>query len=175
MLCECVFFWFNMYVTSLTRHACLHHLHHPTSSGRQGRHPLLLTNPLRQVETCATYRKRLAQGGESSSRPTHALPINPISAQTESAVIKALRDYNQKLIEQKQILMEQNRLLLKRVATLEGQVGSQGEQIQVLFERTVDLKIEALKGRKVRGLIMGDTRADRERPNSHGERISMLH
>ncbi|MFS7990208.1 hypothetical protein Hanom_Chr11g01056081 [Helianthus anomalus] len=129
----------------------------------------------RQVETCAAYRKRLAQGGESSSRPTHALPVNPISTQTESAVIKALRDYNQMLIEQNQILMEQNQLLLKRVATLEGQVGSQGEQMHVLFERIVDFKKKSLKGRKVRGLIMGNTRADRERLDSHGEKITMLH
>ncbi|MFS7990207.1 hypothetical protein Hanom_Chr11g01056071 [Helianthus anomalus] len=64
-----------------------------------GKAPAATHSPPRQVETRAAYRKRLTQGGESSSQPTHALPVNPISAQTESAVIKALRDYNQMLIE----------------------------------------------------------------------------
>ncbi|KAF5803598.1 hypothetical protein HanRHA438_Chr06g0282261 [Helianthus annuus] len=140
-----------------------------------GKAPAATHSPSRQVETRAAYRKRLAQGGESSSRPTHALSVNPISAQIESAVIKALKDYNQMLIEQNQISMEQNQSLLKRVVTLEWQVRSQGEQIEVLFERTVDLKKETLKGRKVRGLIMGDVRADRERLDSYGDRIIMLH
>ncbi|KAJ0765519.1 hypothetical protein HanPI659440_Chr08g0304381 [Helianthus annuus] len=151
----------------------------PSASSDQswapGKAPAATRSSPRQVETRATYQKRLAQGGESSSRPTHALPVNQISAQTESAVIKALRDYNQMLVEQNQILMEQNQSLLKRVVTLEGQVGSQGEHIQVIFERSVDLKKEALKGSEVQGFIMGDARVDRERLDSHGNRINMLH
>ncbi|KAF5798134.1 hypothetical protein HanRHA438_Chr07g0299861 [Helianthus annuus] len=139
-----------------------------------GKAPAVTRSPPCQVETRSAYRKRLAQGGESSSRPTHALPVNPISAQTESAVMKALREYNQFLIEQNQTLLEENQFLLKQVTTLEGQVESQGEQIRVLFKRTGDLKPEALKGREVRGLIMGDARMDRESIDSHDERLNML-
>ncbi|MFS7977210.1 hypothetical protein Hanom_Chr10g00901421 [Helianthus anomalus] len=65
-----------------------------------GKAPSDTHSPPCQVETPAAYRKRLSQGGESSSRPTHALPVNPLSAQSESVVLKALRDYNQILVEQ---------------------------------------------------------------------------
>ncbi|MFS8029480.1 hypothetical protein Hanom_Chr16g01522831 [Helianthus anomalus] len=50
-----------------------------------GKAPAATHSPPRQMETRAAYRKRLAQGGESSSRPTHALPVNSLSAQAESA------------------------------------------------------------------------------------------
>ncbi|KAJ0915936.1 hypothetical protein HanPSC8_Chr06g0255721 [Helianthus annuus] len=83
-----------------------------------GKAPAATHSPPRQMETRAAYRKRLAQGGESSSRPTHALPVNSLSAQAESAVSKALRDYNQILIGQNQVLMEQNQKLLRKVDTL---------------------------------------------------------
>ncbi|MFS8019525.1 hypothetical protein Hanom_Chr15g01404791 [Helianthus anomalus] len=97
----------------------------PVSGTNEGTRCYSLT-PASGGDACG-LSKRLTQGGESSSRPTHALSVNPISAETESAVIKALRDYNKMLIEQNQILMEQNQSLLKRVVTLEGQLGSQGE------------------------------------------------
>ncbi|KAJ0524331.1 hypothetical protein HanHA300_Chr09g0299201 [Helianthus annuus] len=139
-----------------------------------GKAPAVTRSPPRQVETRSAYRKRLAQGRESFSRPTNAIPVNPISAQTESAVMKALREYNQFLIEQNQTLLEQNQFLLKQVTTLEGRVESQGEQLQVLFERTGELKQEALKGREVRGLIMGDARMDRKRIDLHDGRLDEL-
>ncbi|MFS7954859.1 hypothetical protein Hanom_Chr07g00635581 [Helianthus anomalus] len=113
-----------------------------STSSDQPRAPAVMHSPPRQVETRSAYRKRLAQDGESSSRPTYVLPVNPISAQTESAVMKALIEYNQMLIEQNHILMEQNQTLLKQAATLEGRVEAQEEQIRVLFERTNDLKQE---------------------------------
>ncbi|MFS7972139.1 hypothetical protein Hanom_Chr09g00841231 [Helianthus anomalus] len=123
-----------------------------------GKAPADTHSPPRQIETRAAYRKRLAQGGESSSRPTHALPVNSLSAQAESAVSKALRDYNQILIEQNQVLMEQNQKLLRKE----------------LIRRTTDLKAEALKGREVQGLILRDARVDHERLNSHAEMIGMM-
>ena len=139
-----------------------------------GKAPADTHSPPRQMETRAAYRKRLAQGGESSSRPTHALPVNSLSAQAESAVSKALRDYNQILIEQNQVLMEQNQKLLRKVDTQGGRLEAQEKQIQELTRRTTDLKAEALKGREVQGLILRDARVDHERLNSHAERIGMM-
>ncbi|KAM0054010.1 hypothetical protein Hdeb2414_s0006g00190321 [Helianthus debilis subsp. tardiflorus] len=139
-----------------------------------GKAPADTHSPPRQMETRAAYRKRLAQGGESSSRPTHALPVNPLSAQAESAVSKALRDYNQILIEQNQVLMEQNQKLLRKVDTQGGRLEAQEKQIQELIRRTDDLKAEALKGREVQGLILRDARLDHERLNSQAQLIGMI-
>ncbi|MFS7992194.1 hypothetical protein Hanom_Chr12g01079421 [Helianthus anomalus] len=119
--------------------------------------PAVIRAPPRQVETRFAYHKRLARGGESSSRPTHAVPVNPISAQSESAVMKALREYNQFFIQQNQTLLERNQFLLKQVTTLERRVESQGEQIQALFERTDELKHEALADEDSEG---GDSEVD---------------
>ncbi|KAJ0786348.1 hypothetical protein HanOQP8_Chr02g0054391 [Helianthus annuus] len=104
----------------------------------------------------------------------HALPVNPLNAQAESVVIKALWDYDQILIQQNQVLMEQNQTLLQRIATLEGRVEAQEEQIRELYRRTNDLKTEALKGREVQGFIMGDGRVDNERLDSHAKRLVMM-
>ncbi|KAF5808715.1 hypothetical protein HanXRQr2_Chr04g0148681 [Helianthus annuus] len=150
----------------------------PSASSDQsrapGKAPAATHSPPRQMETRAAYRKRLAQGGESSSRPTHALPVNSLSAQAESAVSKALRDYNRILIEQNQVLMEQNQKLLRKIDTQGGRLEAQEKQIQELTRRTTDLKAEALKGREVQGLILRDARVDHERLNSHAERIGMM-
>ncbi|KAJ0770354.1 hypothetical protein HanPI659440_Chr07g0256431 [Helianthus annuus] len=148
-----------------------------SSSGQSwapGKAPAVTRSPPRHVETRSAYLKRLTQGGESSSRPTHVIPVNPVSTQTEFAVMKTLREYNQFFIEQNQTLLEQNQFLLKQVTTLEGRVESQGEQLQMLFGRTDELKQEALKGREVRGLVMGDARMDRKRIDLHDGRLDEL-
>ncbi|KAJ0593017.1 hypothetical protein HanHA300_Chr03g0092341 [Helianthus annuus] len=130
-----------------------------------GKAPAVMRSPPCHVETRAASRKRLAQGGESSSRPTHATPVNPVSTQTESALIRALKEYNRILIEQNQALIEQNQVLQGQVTTLQGRVESQEEQLQVLYGRTDELKQEFLKGCEVRGLLMEDARLDRNRIN----------
>ncbi|KAF5814384.1 hypothetical protein HanRHA438_Chr03g0122671 [Helianthus annuus] len=130
-----------------------------------GKAPAVTRSPPRHVETHAASCKRLAQGGESSSRPTHATPVNPVSTQTESALIRALKEYNRILIEQNQALIEQNQVLQGQVTTLQGRVESQEEQLQVLYGRTDELKQEFLKGCEVRGLLMEDARLDRNRIN----------